>query len=598
VARLVRRQLIGAARLAVICTLVLLAGCRPFSNPVDPLSTGYQGYLTVGTPEEVAPTWPAEGQSATWLRFTASCLPGADRYEAQVSSSGDAFEANALVDKTSTTNGILLAAPDSVALEAGPTYYWRVRASEGGTWGPWSGIASFLCEDFAGSDIAPASGDSTDELLPTLEWTTLAGAAGYQVQCSSSEADVREQAVRDASSASYLLSDILAPTVYWRVRAVDASGAASGWIHLASFRMARAHPGTLDVTFAAGAGADGSVFAIALQEDGKILIGGDFTTYDGIARGRLARLNSDGSLDTTFATESGADGRVSSIVLQADGRILIGGWFTGYDGTPRGHVARINPEGTLDASFAAGSGADDIVEAIAQQEDGKVLIGGEFTTYDGASCGYLLARLNTDGTLDATYPASGTGPGDYEGGVHAVVPQEDGTILVGGGFYEYNGAPCEQLVRLSTDGIFIANQGGGFKVEHIVPQPDGKILASGWNMGATCHCARFSADGTADTSFAGLSASGRIGSIALQGDGKVLVGGSWQDWSDYPDLGPREYLARLYADGSRDTSFSGELNGSVDCMVLQADGKIIIGGGFTTCSGMTRRRVARLWADQ
>ena len=133
------------------------------------------------------------------------------------------------------------------------------------------------------------------------------------------------------------------------------------------------------------AGANGSVYCIALLPDGKILIGGSFTSYDGTARNRVARLNSDGSLDPVFAAGgSGANGAVHALAVQADGRILVGGYFTAYDGTARSHVARLNADGSLDGSFLAmGSGADDLVYSLGIQPDGKVLLAGYFRAYNG-----------------------------------------------------------------------------------------------------------------------------------------------------------------------------------------------------------------------
>ena len=103
-------------------------------------------------------------------------------------------------------------------------------------------------------------------------------------------------------------------------------------------------PGDLDTTFlATGAGATGAVNSIAVQSDGKVLIGGLFTSYNGTSRGYVARLNTDGSLDTGFlATGAGANGLVYSVAVQpGDGKILIGGGFTTYNGTSRGFVARL-----------------------------------------------------------------------------------------------------------------------------------------------------------------------------------------------------------------------------------------------------------------
>jgi uncharacterized delta-60 repeat protein len=97
----------------------------------------------------------------------------------------------------------------------------------------------------------------------------------------------------------------------------------------------------LDASFNPGTGADHWVNSIALQPDGKILIGGYFDTYNGTTRNRIARLNTDGSLDASFNPGTGANDGVRSIALQPDGKILIGGLFTAYNGTGRNRVARI-----------------------------------------------------------------------------------------------------------------------------------------------------------------------------------------------------------------------------------------------------------------
>jgi uncharacterized delta-60 repeat protein len=128
---------------------------------------------------------------------------------------------------------------------------------------------------------------------------------------------------------------------------------------------------------------------MALQPDGKVLIGGDFTLVKGASRNGLARLNADGTLDQTFnpgpgiSSGTGAIPYVEGILVQPDGRILIAGWFATFNGTVRNGIARLNADGSLDGSFNPGSGADGVVRAIALQADGKMLIGGDFTTFNG-----------------------------------------------------------------------------------------------------------------------------------------------------------------------------------------------------------------------
>ena len=134
----------------------------------------------------------------------------------------------------------------------------------------------------------------------------------------------------------------------------------------------------LDATFDPGAGANSIIHSVAIQSDDKILIGGDFTTYDGTSRNHIARLNADGSLDTGFDPGAGANNGVRSVALDADGKILIGGFFREYDGTAINRIARLNADGSLDAGFDPGAGANDGIESVAIQADGKILLGGFF----------------------------------------------------------------------------------------------------------------------------------------------------------------------------------------------------------------------------
>src|SRR6478672_6700096 len=178
--------------------------------------------------------------------------------------------------------------------------------------------------------------------------------------------------------------------------------------------------GHIDTTFnptdhGYGGEASATIYAVCLQPDGKILIGGDFTVYNGVTRIRLARLNVDGSTDYSFNIGTGVSGIVHTIVCQSDGKILIGGNFSYYNGTSRRSIARINSDGSLDTSFNPGSGFDSggnlgTVYAIAIQNDGKIIVGGEFIDFNGIAL-RRMARLNTDGSFDPTFNSGGVGPG-------------------------------------------------------------------------------------------------------------------------------------------------------------------------------------------
>lgn len=208
-----------------------------------------------------------------------------------------------------------------------------------------------------------------------------------------------------------------------RTRIITGILALSLLLTLISILPARADltPGHLDVGFDPGNGADEEVLAVALQPDGKVVIGGRFNTIDSTARSRIARLNADGSLDASFNPGSGANDQVHAVAVQPDGKILIGGIFTMVNGTARNRIARLNADGTRDNSFNAASGS---VHAMAVQPDGKILIGGTFTLVNGTARN-RIARLNADGSVDTSFDP-GTGADEP---VDAVAVQPDGGFL-------------------------------------------------------------------------------------------------------------------------------------------------------------------------
>lgn len=236
--------------------------------------------------------------------------------------------------------------------------------------------------------------------------------------------------------------------------------------------------GSLDLSFDPGIGTANNVAPIALQADGKIVFGGDFTNFSGVACGRIARLNSDGRLDATFQPGTGADSEVKAIKIQADGKILVGGAFGKFNGVSRVSIARLNSDGTLDSTFNPGGGALFWVNAIALQPDGKILIGGPFTTFNGVAR-KGVARLLSNGTLDTTFNP-GTGANNW---VNAIAVQADGKIVIGGIFTNFNGAPANHLARLNADGgtdaSFDIASGLNDTVQCAVAPLDGTIVAGG-----------------------------------------------------------------------------------------------------------------------
>jgi uncharacterized delta-60 repeat protein len=345
--------------------------------------------------------------------------------------------------------------------------------------------------------------------------------------------------------------------------------------------------GSLDTNFVSGA--DGYVYSMALQSDGKLIAVGYF--YDAVNNTEgygLLRLNTNGSLDSSFNAAAWHNQLFSSIVVQPDDKVLIGGSFIMVNGTNVGAIARLNANGSFDNSFNSIT-ANGGVSSLAMQPDGKVLIGGWFTTVNGTNR-HRIARLNANGSLDLSFNP-GTGP---DGGVHCIAVQPDGKVLIGGEFTTVNGTSRNRMARLHSDGSLDASfdpgRGVDSSLSSLVVQPDGKVLIAGTGFTTRVGIGRMNANGSPDGSFnPGTGVNSDVGSIALQPDGKILVVGSFTAVNGTNRLG----LARLHADGGLDGSFNpcipclvpydydvpnGYYSTAVTAVLLQADGKILVAG--------------------
>jgi uncharacterized delta-60 repeat protein len=361
--------------------------------------------------------------------------------------------------------------------------------------------------------------------------------------------------------------------------------------------QASAQAGTNDDSFDPGAGASSWVNTTAIQSDGKIIIGGIFTSYDSIGRNHIARLNTDGTLDTTFNPGAGANSSVNAIAIQLDGKIIIGGFFTSYGGIGRNRIARLNTDGTLDSTFNPGTGADSTVFCISLQ-NGKIIIGGMFREYNGTNRNYI-ARLNADGMLDSTF-IHGIGADNW---IKTTVVQSNGEIIIGGDFTSYHGIVRNRIARLNVDGIldtaFNPGTGANDLVNTTALQPNGKIIIGGYftkyNGAYSSRIARLNTDGMLDTTFNTIiGANNYVNTTVILPNGKIIIGGYF---TKYYGTG-RKGIARLNDDGTLDTTFNPGtgMNGSVVTAALQPNGKIIIGGNFTYYydSATNRNRVARV----
>ncbi len=466
-------------------------------------------------------------------------------------------------------------------------------------------------------------------------------------------------------------------------------------------------------TFNPGTGADNTVGCVVVQPDGKLLLGGDFTSIDGQPKNFLARLHGDGTLESTatFNPDTGPNNPLLSMVQQTDGKIIIGGSFTTVNGKTRNRIARLNANGSLEGTtnFDPGVGADNVVQSLAIQADGGILMGGFFTSVDGLARQHLARLDNQPAPQSFTIPTTrdqvrwtrgGAGPElsqvtfevSTDGGT-TWAHLGSGTRITGG--WEKTGLslPASGLIRARgrtsgggqngssgiveasapflfnpeivvtqqsqgiemTDGgtarTMSAVLGGSTSVTYVIEntgaadlilsgvpkitldgpsaadfiitqQPVSPIApggsttftvqftaASPGHKTATLHIANNDLDeATFDLTLsaaalaldAGFNVGGIDGSVAItlvQPDGKVLIAGNFTNVSGQP----RPRIARLLADGSPEglSTFNPGTgaNGTIACAALQPDGKILIGGRFTTVNGQPRSRIARLNAD-
>jgi uncharacterized delta-60 repeat protein len=290
---------------------------------------------------------------------------------------------------------------------------------------------------------------------------------------------------------------------------------------------------------------DGDVFALAVQPDGKILLGGLFSRVNNHACRRIARLNGDGSLDERFVPGGAVGGGVRAIAVQGDGKIVVAGNLNPAPARHDPRIARLNEGGRRDNTFKPAIGASAIVWAVALQSDGKILAAGDFTSFNQKPCGRLV-RLNPDGSVDSGFNF-GTGA---NASIFALAVQGDGRILIGGDFTLVNHAERSRVARLNSDGSIdpMFNPGAG---------P---------NTGVRC--------------------------LAVGSEGRILIGGIFTSVNGQA----RKRIARLKSDGALDSTFDpGEgAEEVVRWVVPQADGKVLVVGGFTTFAGADRVRIARL----
>lgn len=355
---------------------------------------------------------------------------------------------------------------------------------------------------------------------------------------------------------------------------------------VSSFGSVTSSPAILGTTDPFNPNVNGAVHCLVVQPDGKVVLGGAFTSVGGQPRTNLARVCANGDLDPLF--NPGADSDVYALTIQDDGRILVGGNFATLGGQPHPYLGRLNLDGTLDGAFTPAPNS--MVFCLAMQTNGMILVSGWFTNLAGEGC-YRLGRLSPTGARDSSFNPS------PDSAVGSIAVQADGKIVVGGGFSNVGGLARNRLARLNADGTadtsFVDPQVWN-GVSAVAVQPDGKVLIGGSvdNLGGVGRywVARVNADGTLDTAWNAGVIGGPVNSIVVQADGRILLGGSFYSVAGQT----RNNIVRVFANGTLDTTFNPGANGQVECLTLQPDGQVLAGGGFTSLGGENRTRLGRL----
>jgi gliding motility-associated-like protein/uncharacterized delta-60 repeat protein len=337
-----------------------------------------------------------------------------------------------------------------------------------------------------------------------------------------------------------------------------------------------------------------SIWAIreAKFVDNKIFLGGQFSQFNNSATSGFIVLNEDGSVVPGSLTNqfNAAQYGITSIEFQPDNKIIIAGEFTAYGGQNQNRLVRLNSNYSMDQSFNVGTGLNGQPWDVEIQSDGKILVGGQFTSYNGVTR-RRIARLNTDGSLDQSF--LGDDNPTLNNNILDISSYPDGKVLVSGPFQSYsNIASANTITRLNADGSvdntftspFAASSGTVYR-NHILP--DGKILVGGSFIinGVSSYLLRLNSDGSIDNTFTTSLTGGIVTDFKVLPNGKILV----------IQTGPGGFN-RLNADGSIDATFNRifvtQTNSNTqETITVKPNGDIIAVGGFTTVNGQSNLRI-------
>jgi uncharacterized delta-60 repeat protein len=366
--------------------------------------------------------------------------------------------------------------------------------------------------------------------------------------------------------------------------------------------------GAIDPTFEPETPARARVTALAETGDGGLVIGGDFTHVDGEPRPMIARIAANGTLDAGFAPQLGVGGRafdadapgpVRAVAVQADGAVLVGGAFDTANGVPRVALARWTADGVFDATFDAQFGAGAVVEAIVVQSDGRIVVGGSFASVGGAAQANVC-RLLPDGSVDTGFAIT-SGVTGADARVYAIELLADDALLVAGHFDAWNGVRRWSVARATADGQLDASfdpgsATAGLTIHSVSALTDGRVaigatslVAPVWRWGVLETDGEVAFWGEAPQDIGRLEAP----IVRTDAEGGVLVAVR----RPQPEHLGRHFstVERARGDGTYNRALAVEFGlGGVEAMRRLADGSIVIAGTFAGADALPFANLARL----
>ncbi|MDQ7833139.1 MAG: delta-60 repeat domain-containing protein [Desulfovibrionaceae bacterium] len=378
--------------------------------------------------------------------------------------------------------------------------------------------------------------------------------------------------------------------------------------------------GAVDATFAVGSGANAPILSIGTLDSGAIYLTGGFTAFNGQSRGGLAVIQSGGALQGTFAgfTPAGSatvTTAVNDLAVQSDGKIVIGGEFNWFGGVWSPGLARLNSNGGVDTGFSAGLGPDGVVHDVAVRSDGRIFAAGDVGGVATRPLGGV-ARFTSTGGVDTTFSPIVTRNDNSPAPVYAVLPLAGNQVMVGGHVRKIAGQERSPLARLNADGSLDAaftpqiaiTSGTSLSTYALAGEETGKYYVGGYvtyDGLARGFFTRLTSTGSMDATFAPTSPSpnvvlvtSTVREIAVQPDGKPIFCGDFEEIIDgsFWNRPIRRGLARFTATGGLEDFNSGmgaTLFTYVESLHLEPNGGVLFTGGFTKFNEINRARLAR-----